>query len=283
MFMHPSLHVTPQPSAFARARGTIERLMAQPDLSLDALAASAQISPAHLQREFKQLTGLSPKRFSQMLSKQKLLAVLRAGEPVLQASIFANLSSTSRAHELILTAEGMTPAQVRGAGAGVVVQTATVSTDLGMVFAAWTGQGFCALEFVDGPQALVDAERRLVHLWPRARIEPEVESVAAMALGLLSGDRRAVAHVRASHFQLRVWQALMQLPSGRLVSYGRIAEALGLPNAARAVGRAVGSNPVALVIPCHRVIRESGALSGYRWDARRKALLIALEQQGSED
>lgn len=283
MFMHPSLRVTPQPSAFARARGTIERLMAQPDLSLDALAASAQISPAHLQREFKQLTGLSPKRFSQMLSKQKLLAVLRAGEPVLQASIFANLSSTSRAHELILTAEGMTPAQVRGAGAGVVVQTATVSTDLGMVFAAWTGQGFCALEFVDGPQALVDAERRLVHLWPRARIEPEVESVAAMALGLLSGDRRAVAHVRASHFQLRVWQALMQLPSGRLVSYGRIAEALGLPNAARAVGRAVGSNPVALVIPCHRVIRESGALSGYRWDASRKALLIALEQQGSED
>ena len=272
----------PHSSAFARARGTIAQLIAQPGLSLEALAQSASISPAHLQREFKQLIGISPKRFSQMLSKQQLLAALRSGAPVLQASVLANLSSTSRAHELILTAEGLTPAQVRDAGAGVTLQTATVATDLGTVFAAWTGQGFCALEFVDAPQSLVDAEQRLRRLWPRARIEPDAAAVATMVLGVLSGDLRAVAHVRASHFQLRVWQALMQLPAGRLVSYGRIAEALGLPKAARAVGRAVGSNPVALVIPCHRVIRESGALSGYRWDACRKALLIAREQHAPD-
>lgn len=257
--------------------------MVQPDLSLHDLAIAAQISPTHLQREFKQLAGLSPKRFAQLISKQKLLAALRAGEPVLQASAWAGLSSPSRAHELILTAEGMTPAQARGDGLGLTLQTATVPTELGQVYAAWTGQGFCALEFVDTPQALDAAQQRLQQLWPRARMECEVDAVARMTLAVLSGDLRPVAHVRASHFQLRVWQALMQLPAGRLVSYGQIAQALGLPQAARAVGRAVGSNPVALVIPCHRVIRESGALSGYRWDVHRKALLIARELQEGPD
>lgn len=270
-------------SAYARARDTITRLLAQPDLSLDELATEARISPAHLQREFRQLAGVSPKRFAQVLSKERLLCALRAGEPVLEASVIAGLSSTSRAHELVLTAEGVTPAQVRRAGKGLLLQTALVETELGAMFAAWTGQGFCALEFVDDAAALGAARHALQRAWPQARYQEDTRAIAERVRAVLRGDTPNAAHVRASHFQLRVWQALMRLPAGRLVSYARIAAALGLPHAARAVGRAVGSNPVALVIPCHRVIRESGALSGYRWDASRKALLIAREQQTISD
>lgn len=267
-------------SAFGRARHTIAQLIEQPDLSLDALAGQVGVSPAHLQREFRQLAGVSPKRFAQMLSKERLLCALRAGVPVLEASAIAGLSGTSRAHELVLTAEGATPAQVRRGGEGLVLQTARVETDLGQVFAAWTGLGFCALEFVDDAAALDAAREALRRLWPRARIDDDVGAVAERVHAVLRGDWSGAVHVRASHFQLRVWQALMRLPAGHLVSYARIAAALGLPQVARAVGRAVASNPVALVIPCHRVIRESGALSGYRWDVARKAVLIARERCG---
>ena len=274
---------TPRVGAFARARDTIARLIEQPALPLDTLAADARVSPSQLQREFRRLAGVSPKRFSQMLAKERLLCVLRAGAPVLEASLIAGLSSTSRAQELVLTAEGATPVQVRRGGEGMTLRTALVATDLGRMFAAWTGQGFCALEFVDDTAAIEAALRRLARIWPRAQIESGSAETADRVRAVLRGEGGGAVHVRASHFQLRVWQALMRLPAGRVVSYAGIAAALGLPRAARAVGQAVGSNPVALVIPCHRVIRESGALSGYRWDAARKALLIVREQGATGD
>lgn len=266
------------PLAFDRAERAIAQLVhAGEHVPLDELAADAGLSPSHFQREFKRMTGVSPKQMSQLLARDRLLAALHASSNVLDATFAAGLSSTSRAQELILTTEGATPAQVRSGGQALTITYGVVPTALGPAFAAWTGLGLCKLAFADDPAQSL-AELRTA--WPRATLHECARTVAPYVQAALRTDAAPLpCHVRGTHFQLKVWQALMHLPSATLVSYGVIARALGMAGGmgARAVGNAVGANPVAVVIPCHRVIRENGSFTGYRWGPARKSVLLARE------
>ncbi len=267
--------------ALKRTQAAIERLvLAGHELRLDALACAVGLSPGHFQREFSACVGLSPKRFAQVLAKERLLHALRADMPVLHAALEAGLSGPGRAHELLIHAEGATPAQARQGGRGMRITAGMIHTELGVMFAAWTGLGFCALEFArsGGPDEAHELQASLQKTWPNALWARDDAMLRARVRGALDSGGHATVHVHASHFRLRVWQALMQLPPNALVSYGGLARALGRPDAARAVAGAVAANPVAILIPCHRVIRESGELAGYRWGIARKAMLIAREQ-----
>ncbi len=248
-------------------------LQRRPPPSLDDLAAEAGLSPAHFQRVFKALTGLSPKQMSLALSRQRLLAALRSGHvPVLDAALTAGLSGPSRAHELLLSTDGATPAEWARQGAGLTIRCATVDTAFGPAFGAWTGRGLAALRLAADAAAGPELLRRD---WPEAEIVEDTTTVAPIISAALEG--RGVAHVRGTRFQVRVWQAIISLPAGTLLSYGQVAEALQLPGGSRAVGRALGQNPVAVLIPCHRVIQATGAFNGYRWGVGRKAMLIGRE------
>jgi AraC family transcriptional regulator, regulatory protein of adaptative response / methylated-DNA-[protein]-cysteine methyltransferase len=266
-----------QSLSFHRAERAIMQLTtAGQHIALDELAADAGLSPSHFQREFKRMTGVSPKQMSQLLARDRMLAALKQSPNVLDATFAAGLSSTSRAQELILTTEGATPAQVRMGGETLRIAYAVVPTDLGDAFAAWTGSGLCKLAFGDDP---AQSFAELKADWPRATFYESVETITPYVKAAMSGDTtHLTCHIRGTHFQLKVWQALMRLPSSTLVTYGAIAQALGLKAmGARAVGNAVGANPVAIVIPCHRVIRENGSFTGYRWGPARKSVLLARE------
>ena len=258
-------------------QSAIERLVdaGEPALTLDELAAELELSPFHLQRVFTAWAGVSPKRFQQFLGKERALNSLRAGRAVLEATFDAGLSSPGRLHDLLIQTEAASPGEIGSGGGGLEIRFSLATTPLGPVLIGHSGRGVCHLRFVaDEPEALEE----LRTTWPRARLVRDA-SLAELAGRLLTpgGGPRPRLHVRGTNFQLKVWEALLSVPPGMLVSYGALADALGAPSAARAVGAAVGANPVAVLIPCHRVIQASGALGGYRWGLARKAALIASE------
>ena len=270
-----------------RTRRAVERLLRDAEApSLATLATEAGVTPWYFQREFAACAGVSPKRFVEVLSKERLLRALAQGLPVLEAALESGLSGPGRAHELLLRTEGMTPAQARRRGQGVSIVWGVAPTRWGSMFGAWTGQGLCALEFLpdDGnsPQADASIEAMCAALgarWHAASMRRDDGLIARLVDGALCGDPTIPAHVKASHFRLRVWQALLCLPAGSLTSYTQLARAVGRPDAVRAVAGAVAANHLAVLIPCHRVIRESAELAGYRWGLARKAMLIAGEQE----
>lgn len=258
-------------------QSAIERLVdrGEPALTLDELAVELEISPFHLQRVFTAWAGVSPKRFQQFLGKERAVASLRAGRAVLDATFDAGLSSPGRLHDLLIQTEAASPGEVGSGGVGLEVRFCIAATPLGPVLIGHSGRGVCHLRFVASePEAL--EELRVA--WPRARLVRDA-SLAELAGRLFTpgAGPRPRLHVRGTNFQLKAWEALLRVPPGMLVSYGALADALGAPGAARAVGAAVGANPVAVLIPCHRVIQASGALGGYRWGLTRKAALIANE------
>jgi len=252
---------------------------------LAEIAAHVGLSESEFQRRFSQWAGISPKRFWQVLTKEHAKRALRETQSVLDATYAAGLSSPGRLHDLLVASEAVSPGEHRALGRGVDIRYGWAPTPFGEVLAALTPRGVCKLAFVGG--AGRDALRdELIAEWPLAAIHRDDAAAVEVARRIFSVAPRAEpvhVWVRGSNFQIKVWEALLRVLPGELVSYGDLARAIGSPNAARAVGSAVGANPVAVLIPCHRVIRASGDLGDYRWGLERKATLIARERAMRED
>lgn len=258
--------------------------------TLAALAAHLHLSPFHLQRLFSRWAGTSPKRFLQVMTLELGKQLLDDAWPVLAASTAAGLSSPSRLYDHFVQLEGVTPGEYRRRGEGLRIDHGVSDTPYGPLFLAATPRGICMASFADtvpGETAL----RALQDQWPGALLHENHGLAESLARRIFAasgqqaeGQETAGAadvpslHVQGTNFQLAVWRALLSIPAGRGVSYRQVAEAIGRPRASRAVGSAVGANPVAILIPCHRVIRESGALGGYRWSPERKLAIQARER-----
>ena len=241
------------------------------------VAAAVHLSEYHLQRLFTQWTGVSPKRFLQQLTVEAAKTALGSEQPLQTLSYELGLSGSSRLHDLFVTLEAMTPGEYRQGGAGLVIHWSWGTSRFGPLLAATTPRGVCALQFLpDAASALAWLHTR----WPQARLHAAGDGHLALRRQLfepLSPAQPLSLHLQGSNFQIQVWRALLSLPYGSLASYGQLATRLGKPGAARAVGNAVGANPVAWLIPCHRVIRAGGACGGYRWGETRKLALLGWE------
>lgn len=258
----------------------------QPDL--DQLAATLGFSASHLQRVFRRWAGISPKRFLQFLTVEHAKELLAQSHSVLDAAYDAGLSSPSRLHDLFVTVEAMTPGEFKAGGAGLTIAYGFHATPFGECLVGVTQRGVCALAFVgaDGRAAEV---AMLATRWPNARLvqdETQTAAVAARVFARLdmqnsAGKLSSRAPIRlllaGTNFQMKVWEALLRVPPGQVTTYADVAEAMGQPSASRAVGSAVGANPVAYLIPCHRVIRKTGAIKDYRWGSTRKKAILGWE------
>ncbi len=249
--------------------------------SLAALARHAGLSESHFQRLFTRWVGISPKRFLQHSTAQFARALLREHRAALPTTLDAGLSNPSRLHELIVHAEAMTPGQLKRGGAGVEIAWGVHDSPLGAAFVAVTPLGICSLQFADSAAERRAARERLRDEWPASVL---VESIARTrraaraALGTLGAPNGPLAlHVHGTNFQLKVWSALLRIAPGSVTTYEEVAGSIGQPRAVRAVGSAVGRNPVSVLIPCHRVIRKSGELGGYAWGVERKEVLLRAE------
>lgn len=251
--------------------------------ALEELAAEAGLTPWHFQRLFKRWAGISPKRFAQFATLGHARALLRdsgGGADLLGASLDLGLSGPSRLHDLFVVAEGVTPGEYKAAGQGLTIRWAVHQTALGAALIAATGRGVCWFGFLgpDGDPAVQLAE--LARDWPQATFVEDPEPTCAAAASLdpaAQGVGPVTLHLKGTNFQMRVWRALLDIPYGGAATYAGIAERIGQPSAARAVGNAVGANKVAWLIPCHRVIRGTGVLDNYRWGPVQKRTLLAWE------
>jgi len=253
---------------------------------LKELARGAGLSEFHFQRLFRRWAGISPKRFVQFLTAGHAVRMLRESRTNLEAAYDAGLSGGGRLHDLLVNFHAATPGELKRAGAGMTIQYGIHPSPFGECLIAVTARGVCHLGFMPA------ADRRAVLAeltaeWPRARLEAAPRVTAPVARRLFTrGNGKAPGiglHVRGTNFQIKVWEALLRIPPGCVASYEAIARRIHAPRAVRAVANAVAHNPVAWLIPCHRVIRKSGALGGYRWGATRKKVLLAWEAAQAGD
>ena len=252
--------------------------------SLATVARHVHMSEYHFQRLFTQWAGISPKRFCQYLTLDYAKSQITHTQSLLELSMAAGLSSPGRLHDLFITLEAMSPGEYKNAGAGLEIDYGIHNTPFGQCLIAITHRGICNLQFLDdggGPRPLQTE-------WPQARICHRPEATAAICRQIFftpkpSGKRLPLKlHVKGTNFQIQVWRALLTIPWGGLATYQGVAQSIDRPTAARAVGNAIGRNPVGYLIPCHRVIRGSGELGGYRWGASRKAVLLGWEASQKE-
>jgi AraC family transcriptional regulator, regulatory protein of adaptative response / methylated-DNA-[protein]-cysteine methyltransferase len=280
-----STMIKPRPAALShatladRVRRYIDAHADEP-LPLDRLAREAGVSPAHLQRTFSRLVGLSPKQYQEQRRVGTFKHALRQGRTVSSATYEAGFASGRRVYETAAEALGMTPGTYRRRGTGVTIHYTAVPSSLGLLLVAVTERGVCSVSLGDDEAALVEALRREFPAAELARATDArdrlVDAVVAHVEGRAGADELPL-DVRATAFQWQVWRALQRIPEGATRSYQAVAEELGRPTAARAVARACASNRIAVLIPCHRVVRVDGALGGYRWGIARKAALLARE------
>ena len=252
----------------------------QPDLTV--LAGRLGLSPHHFHRLFSTWAGITPKDFIQCLTLNHAKELLRKGESILDAALDAGLSGPGRLHDLCINLEAASPGEIKSGGTGCEIRFGFAETPFGNWLAAENSRGVCHVGFVE-EGASAAALTALRESWPKAEFKRD-DSVAARLAALAFDDSRPAetrpalrTFVRGTGFQVRVWRALLQVPAGALVSYGRLAGLVEHPKASRAVGSAVGQNPLAFLIPCHRVIRETGVVKGYRWGDTRKRALLAWE------
>lgn len=265
-------------AAIAMACREIEEAEESP--SLEDLARSAGMSRFHFHREFKAVTGMTAKAYADAHRAKRVRNQLTQTETVVDAIYGAGFNSSGRFYARSADLLGMTPTAFRRGGSGETIRFAVGQCWLGAVLVAATGKGICAISFGDEPDALV---RDVQDRFPQAQLiggDEEFEQLIAQVVGFVEIPSRGLdlpLDVRGSVFQQRVWQALREIPAGSTASYGEIAERIGQRGAGRAVARACASNPLAVAIPCHRVVRADGSLSGYRWGVERKRALIARE------
>jgi AraC family transcriptional regulator, regulatory protein of adaptative response / methylated-DNA-[protein]-cysteine methyltransferase len=245
--------------------------------SLEEVAREIGLSPFHAQRLFTRWAGISPKRFLGLLTVGHAKAALQAGESVLDATYEVGLSGPSRLHDLFVTYEAMTPGEYKQQGSGLVIRYGVHPTPFGAALLLTTERGIAGLSFVDdSPQQAIDEARAA---WPLSRLVEDHDATGARVARLFDGAGGEPTRLllRGTNFQVKVWSALLRVPAGRVVSYLDLASALGQPRAVRAVGNALAHNPVGFVVPCHRVIRATGALGDYRWGHVRRRALLAWE------
>jgi len=250
----------------------------QPELR--EVAASVGLSEFHFQRLFQRWAGVSPKRFLQFQTAQEAKHVLQQTGDLLEASYQAGLSGPGRLHDLIVNVEAVTPGEYKRRGAGLAISWGVHASPFGDCLLALTARGVCALEFLQ-PESEDDALARLRAVWENARLEHAPQVTAPVAARIFQAGTKQQAPlavlVKGTNFQIKVWEALLRVPAGRITTYAGLAHGLGRPGAARAVGSAIEANHIGYLIPCHRVIRSTGAFGEYRWGAQRKRILLSRE------
>jgi AraC family transcriptional regulator, regulatory protein of adaptative response / methylated-DNA-[protein]-cysteine methyltransferase len=275
-------------SEWSRDYRRIERAIAfieenrerRPDLA--EVAGVAGVSEFHFQRLFSRMVGISPKKYEQFLTKEAAKKLLAESESLLDTALDLGLSGPGRLHDLFVSCEAVTPGEFKSRGAGLTISCGFHPSPFGEALLAATPRGLCALYFA-GEGGREDALERLREEWANAKIVEDAAQTRDTAEAIFTPARRANApltlYLRGTNFQVKVWEALLAIPPGRLSTYEAIARKIGDPSALRAVGSAVGRNPIAFLIPCHRVIRKSGELGGYHWGLPRKRLILAWEAE----
>ncbi len=246
---------------------------------LDEVAAYVHLSPFHFQRLFTQWAGTTPKKFLQYTSIQYARQLLKKEQATLfDAACETGLSGTSRLHDLFVKIEGMTPAEYKNGGANLNIHYSFEGTPFGTVLVASTGKGLCYMAFITNQAQATD---KLKAHFPNASLFAKSDAIQQNALGIFKKNWHNLSeiklHLKGTPFQINVWQALLSIPVGKLTTYGNIAGLIQNNNACRAVGTAIGSNPIAYIIPCHRVIQATGNTGGYMWGAARKKAIIGWE------
>lgn len=248
--------------------------------TLGDLAAASGLSDSHFHRLFHRWAGVTPKDFLQCLTAEHAKRRLRDSASVLDTALVAGLSGPGRLHDLLVTLEAASPGELKSGGVGMTIEWGFAESPFGLCSLGWNGRGVCHLAFHEpGDATTTPAELRTN--WPNAMLTRNDRESRRLAKTIFSHEPQSTtalkAFVRATSFQLKVWRALLQIPEGCVANYGSIAAGIGDPKAARAVGTACGSNSIAYLIPCHRVIRETGVVQGYRWGVVRKRALLARE------
>ena len=245
-------------------------------LTLNELASSMSMSPSHFQRTFSQWVGVSPKRYQQYLTLGHAKQLLRNRAPSLETARHVGLSGASRLHDLFVSWEAMSPGQFAKSGLGLNIYHAWFESPFGDMLAMGTRKGLCGLAFATpGNQENVFDD--LAGRWPSARLIPDRAPIQCWAEGLFRQRNNPQAILVGAPFHIKVWEALLNIPEGKVTTYSDIARAIGHPSAVRAVGSAVGRNPLGWLIPCHRVLRKDGELGGYHWGLPVKRAMLAWE------
>lgn len=245
-------------------------------LSLEALASKMQMSPAHFQRVFSKWVGVSPKRYQQYLTLGHAKALLDANFTTLGTADAVGLSGSGRLHDLFVRWEAMSPGEFALKGAGLTIEYGAAPSPFGEVMIMATQRGICGMGFTSemGHDACyADLARR----WPKASFAQNNVRAAQLADAIFSGAGPTQLHLIGAPFQIKVWEALLSIPSGHVSTYSEIAGHIGNPKAVRAVGTAVGRNPISWLVPCHRALRKSGGLGGYHWGLPVKRAMLAYE------
>lgn len=246
------------------------------EMSLEDIAAEMNLSPAHFQRVFSRWAGVSPKRLQQYLTLDHAKQMLAERHTTLETADAVGLSGSGRLHDLFLRWEAMSPGEFARKGGGLTIRYGWFDGPFGRTLALGTDRGLCGMAFaeeVGEDAAFADMTAR----WPEAQYIEDPAALAPWVEAAFSRKGEAALHLIGAPFQIKVWEALLQIPTGHVTSYSDIAEAIGNPRAVRAVGTAVGRNPISWLIPCHRALRKSGALGGYHWGLPVKRAMLAWE------